>query len=144
MPARHVFAALCLPLFGLAACAPQSATGPAAATGFARDNANKAPNCEAPSVAVTAGQAATGSIATGGGGWCGISVAEGGRPFGAGLLTQAPRHGAVYIHTVGETTRVDYTPYAAVAADAFTVKFIPGDQTMSVTVSPAAPAQAAK
>ena len=95
-------------------------------------------------MALQDGKDAAGTIATGGGGWCGILVDRAGHPFGAGLLTQAPRNGSVYVHTVGEKTRVDYTPFHATTADTFAVKFIPGDETMHVTVTPAAPAQAAK
>ena len=137
MLARHVFAALCLPLLGLAACVQQPAAGPGAAAGFARDFANKAAVCEAPPVSLE-GKDVAATIATGGGGWCGIPVTHDGHSFGAGLLTQAPRNGSVYVHTVGNTTRVDYTPFKAAGADAFTVKFIPGDETMHVTVSSAA------
>ncbi len=143
MPARHIFAALCLPLLVLAACAQQPAAGPGAAVGFARDAANKAAVCEAPPVSLE-GKDAAATIATGGGGWCGIQVTHEGRPFGAGLLTQAPRNGSVYVHTVGNATRVDYTPFKAAGADAFAIKFIPGDETMHVTVSSAAATQAAK
>ena len=50
------------------------------------------------------------------GGWCGITVAQDGKPYDAGLLTQAPEHGKVYIHPVGDATRIDYTPDLGSAA----------------------------
>lgn len=74
------------------------------------------------------------------GGWCGITVAApGDQPYAAGLLTGRPAHGRVYVHTVGYSTRVDYTPdrnYAG--ADSFTVELLPGSPTLhvSVTVQP--------
>ena len=40
------------------------------------------------------------------------------------------------IHTVGNDTRIDYTPAARYAgADAFAVRLIPGDATIRVTVT---------
>ena len=143
MPATKLTAALCLPIFGLAACMVQPPAGPAANPGFAADAAGKAASCNAPPVAVMDGKDSTATIATGGGGWCGIVVTREGKPLGAGLLTQPPRSGSVFVHLVGDVTRVDYTPFAAVAADSFAVKFIPGDETMRVTVTPP-PAKVAK
>ena len=78
-------------------------------------------------------------------GWCGIPVRRADQPLGAALLTQPPRSGSVYVHTVGDETRVDYTHRPGTrVADSFAVKFIPGDATMTVTVAAAAPAGAAK
>ena len=130
---------------GLAACAEQTA-GPAGSrnTIYATDLAGKAANCTAPDVQLTKGADTTATIATGGGGWCGIAVTEGGNAVTAGLLVQPAKSGKVYVHTVGDVTRVDYTPTGTPAADSFAVKFIPGDQTMRVTVSAAAPAAAVK
>ncbi len=131
---------------GLTACTQQ--TGGLAASGrhptYATDLAGKAAVCTAPDVQLTQGQAATGTLATGGGGWCGIAVTLGGDALTAGLLTQPPRAGQVYVHTVGDVTRVDYTPTGAATADAFAVQFLPGDETMRVTVSGATPAAVRK
>ena len=135
MPATKLTAALCLPVLGLAACMAQPPAQQAAASGFASDNTGKAALCTAPPVEVTDGKDSTATIATGGGGWCGVTVTRQGKPLGAGLLTQPPRNGSVYIHLVGDATRVDYTPRAGVAADSFAVKFIPGDEIMRVTVT---------
>ena len=130
----------CVAAFGLAACTQQAA-GPTGSRSpvYSTDLAGKAANCTAPDVALTQGKDSTATITTGGGGWCGISVTMGGNALTAGLLTQAPRSGRVYIHTVGDITRVDYTPVAGTAAaETFAVQFIPGDETMRVTVSGAA------
>ncbi len=73
------------------------------------------------------------------GGWCGITVAQINKPYDAGLLTQAPDHGAVYIHTVGDETRIDYTPERGFSgADTFAVRLLPGNPVIrvSVTVAP--------
>ena len=45
-----------------------------------------------------------------------------------------PQHGKVLIHTVGNDTRIDYTPAARYAgADAFSVRLMPGDAMIRVT-----------
>ena len=52
-------------------------------------------------------------------GWCAVSVSRGGGAYDAGLLTERPSHGRVSIKTVGDATRIDYTPHAGFAgADA--------------------------
>ena len=140
-------AVLCLPaLSALAACATQAPVASRPPI-YAADIAGKAAECTAPAVKVSDGKNATGTIATGGGGWCGIIVTRDGQPLTAALLTQPPHAGKVYVHTVSDETRVDYTPTEAAVADGFTVKFIPGDETMEVTVvstAHATPAPAAK
>ncbi len=142
MQARSI-AIPCLAALALTACAEQGA-GPAVGSRnptYAIDLAGKAPNCTAPAVELAPGKDATGAIMTGGGGWCGIAVTKAGNAVTAALLTQAPRSGHVFVHTVGDVTRVDYIPAAgAVAPETFAVKFIPGDETMRVTVSGAAAA----
>ncbi|HEY3848408.1 MAG TPA: hypothetical protein VGL95_14975 [Acetobacteraceae bacterium] len=70
------------------------------------------------------------------GGWCAISVALDGKPYNTGLLTQPPEHGAVYIHPVGENTRIDYTPDSGFSgADAFVARLLPGAPTLRVNVT---------
>lgn len=135
----------CAAALGLAACAPQ-ASGPAGSRNpiFAIDMAGKAASCTAPDVELSQGKDSTATITTGGGGWCGIAVTMGGNAVTAGLLTQAPHAGKVHVHTVGDVTRVDYTPAGPATADAFAVKFIPGDETMRVTVVGATPAAVRK
>ncbi len=106
---------------------------------FATDLAGKAAVCTVPTVTPMDGKTIPVAMTTGGGGWCGIPLMLNGKPYGAGLLTQAPRAGKVYVHAVGDATRVDYTPAAAAVADAFTVRLIPGDAVLRVAVnSPAA------
>ena len=128
----------CLAALALAGCAEQS--GPAASRNriYSVDLSGKAAECTAPAVKLTAGQPVTATIATSGGGWCGIPVTLSGDALTAGLITQPPSKGRVYVHTVGDETRVDYTPTAAATADAFAVQFLPGDEMMRVTVSAAA------
>ncbi len=143
MPSRQLAAALCLPALCLAGCVQQHPASMAAASSYSADLVGRAANCTAPPVVVADGHDAAGTINTGGGGWCGIPVTRDGKPVGAALLTQPARSGSVYVHTVGSETRVDYTPYSGKVADGFTIKFIPGDETMRVTVN-APPAQVAK
>ena len=73
--------------------------------------------CTAPPVTPAAGHTVDAAIKLGNdGGWCAITVNNNGRPFDAGLLATAPEHGKVLIHTVGNDTRIDYTPTRATPA----------------------------
>jgi hypothetical protein len=73
------------------------------------------------------------------GGWCALKMsAPNHSPYGAGLLTDRAAHGTVYIHTVGDDTRIDYTPeHGYAGTDTFSVTLLPGAAalTVSVTVS---------
>ena len=70
------------------------------------------------------------------GGWCGITIAQSGQPYEAGLLTIRPTHGRVYIHTVGDSTRIDYTPDSGfTGADTFAVRTVPGNDLLRVAVT---------
>jgi hypothetical protein len=104
---------------------------------YAADMAGAAKTCVVPKVAPAAGQETPVAIKLGNdGGWCGITIRDGGRPYAAGLLTSDAAHGKVLIHTVGDDTRIDYTPVRGFAgADAFSVKLIPGDATLRVSAS---------
>ena len=106
---------------------------------FASDLAGAAKSCMVPKVTPAAGQQTPVAMKVGNdGGWCAITVDNGGKPYSAGLLLTEPAHGRVLIHTVGDATRIDYTPDVQYAgADAFSVRLIPGDATIasSVTVS---------
>jgi hypothetical protein len=123
----------------LQACAQQAPSGPPARV-FAADMSGAAKVCTAPPVTPAAGQTLDAAIKLGNdGGWCAITVNNNGRPFDAGLLTAEPRHGKVLIHTVGNDTRIDYTPVARYAGpDAFAVRLLPGGATIRVaaTVTP--------
>ena len=76
------------------------------------------------------------------GGWCPVTVARdqgalsANSPFDAGLLTTRPSHGSVYIHSVGQYTRMDYTPSRAYAGpDQFAVTLLPGATVLRVAVT---------
>jgi Bacterial Ig domain len=70
------------------------------------------------------------------GGWCAISVQLDGQPYDAGLLTESPGHGKVFIHPVGDSTRIDYTPDSGfVGTDRFVVQLIPGNPALGVTAT---------
>lgn len=70
------------------------------------------------------------------GGWCGISVTRNDRPYGAGLLITRAQHGTVFIHPVGDNTRIDYTPEHGYAGpDSFVVQLVPGDAKLRVAVT---------
>ena len=70
------------------------------------------------------------------GGWCAIGVANGGAPYDTELLTEPPAHGSVYIHPVGNATRIDYTPDARFSgSDSFVVKLLPGSPVLRVSVA---------
>jgi hypothetical protein len=120
----------------LQACADKPPSGPPARL-YAVDQAGGAKKCEAPKVAPTAGQEVPAAMTLGNdGGWCAVTVANGGRPFDAGLLTAPPAHGKVHIHTVGNDTRIDYTPEPRfTGADAFAVRLLPGNASIRVSVS---------
>lgn len=94
--------------------------------------------CNVPAVTTQAGATVDATMTVGNdGGWCGMPVSQGGRdPFSAGLLTTKPAHGRVYIHTVGDATRIDYTPARAyVGSDGFTVTLLPGAAVVHVAVT---------
>ncbi len=120
----------------LQACAEKPPSGPPVRM-FAVDFAGAAKTCNAPKATLAAGQATDVALSLGNdGGWCAITVNNGGKPFDAGLLTTPPVHGKVLIHTVGNDTRIDYTPDARFAgADSFTVQLIPGHPTIRASVS---------
>ncbi|MBV9538261.1 MAG: hypothetical protein JOY70_04945 [Acidisphaera sp.] len=126
----------------LAACQNAPAPAPPSARVFAADLSGGAKKCDAPKdIPLAAGKEAEVKVTVGNdGGWCAIAVGQGGKPFAAGLLTTTPAHGTVFIHTVGDVTRIDYTPEARYAGpDSFAVRLVPGDQAIraSVTVNPA-------
>ncbi len=130
------------PLAALAAaCLVQGCSQPPPASGtrlFASDLNGGARLCAVPAITVTNAQESTVPMTVGNdGGWCGISVAQGGqRPYAAGLLTTAPQHGKIYIHSVGDRTRIDYTPEAGFAgSDSFVVRLVPGSATLRVAVT---------
>jgi hypothetical protein len=120
----------------LQACAEKPPAPPSVRV-YAADLAGGAKNCVVPKVTPAAGQEAEVAVKVGNdGGWCGITVSSGGKPYAAGLLATAPAHGKVVIHTVGNDTRIDYTPERGFASsDAFSVKLIPSDAIVRASVS---------
>lgn len=104
---------------------------------YATDMIGKAAACVTSPNTVKDGAVNPVSMTTGGGGWCGISLDRDGHAYAAGLLIKPANAGKVYIHTVGDETRIDYTPERVpVTPDSFTVRLIPGDATLMVSVAP--------
>ena len=119
----------------LQACAqPPPSAGPRL---FAADFAGAAKICSVPKVTPVMGQETQVPIKmVNDGGWCAVTVNDDGKPFGAGLMVTAPAHGKAFIHTVGNDTRIDYTPDAHFAGtDTFVTRLIPGDATLRTTVT---------
>ena len=105
---------------------------------YAIDLAGAAKRCTPGPVTPVAGKEVAATMTVGNdGGWCAFTVAQPGpQPYAAGLLTVEPGHGRVYIHPVGDNTRIDYTPDAGYAGpDAFTVTLLPGREVIRAAVS---------
>lgn len=120
----------------LAGCANRQAPGYGGLPVYAVDMTGGARQCVASRPNLIGGRttAATMRVANDGG-WCAISVQLNGRPYDAGLLTEPPAHGSVYIHPVGNFTRIDYTPDRGFSgADRFVVQLIPGNPVISTNV----------
>ncbi len=120
----------------LQACAQRPPAAPGARV-FQADLVGGAKSCTVPKVTPAAGQETPVAISMGNdGGWCAITVDNNGKPFDAGLLTSEPAHGKVYIHTVGDETRIDYTPNPRFAGtDAFAVRLLPGGAVLRASVA---------
>lgn len=70
------------------------------------------------------------------GGWCGISLAQDGKPYAAGGVSARPEHGRVHVRNVGDATRVDYFPDRGfTGTDSFIVALVPGGHRMKVNVT---------
>ena len=104
---------------------------------YSVDQGGIAPTCTTSAVSLNDGQETAAEMTVGGGGGrCSFSVSRDGRPFNAGLLMKRPDHGKVYIHTVGDDTRIDYTPEPSYGGpDSFTVTLIPGNPSLRVAVT---------
>jgi hypothetical protein len=104
---------------------------------FATDFQGAAKRCTVPKVTLETGKTVEAGMKIGsGGGWCAISVAHDDAPYAAGLLTRAPEHGKVYIHPVGDDTRIDYTPALGfTGTDSFVVTLLPGRPALHVAVT---------
>ena len=114
--------------------APSVAAGPQARV-YAIDLTGGAKVCKVAPVKLAVGTTTQASMALkNDGGWCAITVARAGKPYAAGLLTEAPSHGRVYIHTVGDATRIDYTPHLGfVGTDHFSVTLLPDQAVIDAT-----------
>lgn len=128
----------------LAGCSQNAGTGPGASKFrvYAADVTGSAKVCSAPKINPTSGKTTEATITVANdGGWCGLLAGqEGPKPFDAGLLAVRPAHGSVTIHSVGDDTRLDYTPDRKfTGSDSFTVKLIPGTATVHVAVTVTAP-----
>jgi len=119
----------------LEACAPQPR--PSTTRLYAVDQRGAARSCTVPQVTAVAGAEVPVRMAVGNdGGWCAITVESGGRPFSHGLLTARAQNGSVFIHSVGDATRIDYRPDRGFAGlDSFTVKLRPGDAVLRASVA---------
>jgi hypothetical protein len=122
----------------LQACG-QNASGPGGSRArvFAADLAGAARSCDVGQISPASGQSTEAAMKLGNdGGWCGLPVHQDGpKPFDAGLLTARPAHGNVLIHEVGDDTRIDYTPDRGFTGnDNFSVKLVPGNDTIRVAV----------
>lgn len=105
---------------------------------YASDFAGGAKLCTVPKVAPPApGKEVTTTMTVGNdGGWCGITVDNNGHPFDAGLLVARPAHGRVLVHSVGDATRIDYTPNPGYAGpDNFSVRLLPTEGMLHTTVT---------
>ncbi len=105
---------------------------------YAVDVHGGAKACTTSSVDLSDGKAATATMSVGNdGGWCGVTVAQSGhRPFAAGLVQTRAQHGTLFVHSVGDNTRIDYTPDPGYAgADSFAVKLLPGNPVLTVNVT---------
>jgi Bacterial Ig domain len=134
---RHITPILALVAVGalLQGCGRQSAGSGERL--FASDFQGASKVCTVSRVAPAAGKIVDATMTVGvDGGWCGLPVNNGGRPFDTELLTARPAHGKVYVHSVGTETRIDYTPSPNfTGADTFTVQLLPGDDSVRVTVT---------
>jgi hypothetical protein len=105
---------------------------------YAADMTGGAKVCTAPQIAPVAGKTTEAKMEmVNDGGWCGVLANQPGpKPFDAGLLTERPVHGSVTIHSVGDATRLDYTPDRRFnGSDHFTVKLLPGMALVHVEVT---------
>jgi hypothetical protein len=120
----------------LQACAPKPPPAPGPRV-FAADMTGAAKSCTVPPVTAVAGKTIDVAMKVANdGGWCAVTVNNNGRPYDAGLVEAQPARGKLLIHTVGNDTRIDYTPAAHYAgADTFTVRLLPGAAVIRVTVA---------
>jgi hypothetical protein len=123
----------------LCGCTPQppQAAGPVRPV-YTIDLQGAAKRCTVSAVTPVPGKVVTATMMVGNDrGWCAISVHQPGPvPFAAGLLTRPPSRGKVYIHTVGDNTRIDYTPdLGYIGPDSFLVTLLPDRPAVQANVT---------
>jgi len=127
---------LLLALLAAAGCQEQAA--PSRTRVFAVDMNGRAKSCIANPTETSPSKPADAMMSlSNDGGWCGITTRqENRRPYAAGLVETRPAHGMVFIHTVGDDTRVDFVPDAGFTGqDKFSVRLVPGNAKMNVAVT---------
>jgi hypothetical protein len=135
---KLAIAVICL-AGALQGCVPKPAgqAGPRLPV-YAFDQGGGARSCTVAPVSPVAGKQveATMSVVNDGG-WCAVTVQQEDKtPYTAGLVTARPKHGKVFVHSVGANTRIDYTPAAGFAGpDEFSIKLLPGDAVIAVAAT---------
>jgi hypothetical protein len=104
---------------------------------FAADLQGAARSCSVPNTTTSPGkESVTPMTVSNSGGWCAIAVNDNGRPYATFLLIARPAHGEVFVHAVGDATRIDYTPNRGyVGNDSFAVRLLPGDAIVRANVT---------
>ena len=135
---RYAALSLTLALAGavLQGCAPKAPSKPAPRL-YEADMKGGAKTCQTPKPDLVAGKVVEASMKVSSDrGWCGLPVDNAGQPYDVGLLTGRPDHGKVFVHRVGNDTRIDYTPeFGFAGTDGFTVRMLPGDAGVRVAVT---------
>ncbi len=137
--------ALALTALLVQGCEP-ARPGASATRLYAIDQVGGAKTCNVPKAKPASGQITDMTMTMANdGGYCGALVSQANGAFSAGLLTSRPKSGKVYVHAVGDETRIDYTPDKNFAGqDSFVVKLVPGDGSVRVNVAVAKPEAVAK
>ncbi len=145
-PKLAIVAACVASVAGLQGCAEKPAAATARRPVYAFDQTGAARHCTVPLVKPVADRETGATISLeNDGGWCAFSVQQDRAAYTTGLVTTRPQHGKVFVHSVGDETRIDYTPMPGFAGtDSFTVKLLPGDAAVAVaaTVTPSPQAAA--
>ena len=132
----------CLALATLAAGCAQQATRQKGIAVYSVDQRGQARMCDATrDTTIEPGKTAEVAFKMSNDGWCGVVVSQANdKPFAAGLVKQMPAHGKLYVHTVGDSTRVDYTPDRGyLGPDSYVVRLVPGDSMLNAVVTVATP-----
>jgi hypothetical protein len=137
-PSRALLAGGAGLLLVLGACAEQPRPQASGNRVFWVDTQGAARSCTVPASVGLNAQAVTEVAMTvvNDGGWCGVGVAQGGRPYQTFTVIARPEHGRVHVRNVGDATRVDYYPDRGFSGqDSFNVAMYPGGARMKVNVT---------